>query len=286
MINLNPVYPDLKGKVAVVTGAGSGIGRAVAKELARQNMYIAILDIHEGGLQETFNEILLELGNSRDYKLAAYFLCDVANEKQVAKTFAEIVKLTHTIDTVVNNAGIVPKESLAMADVTIELWDKIMAVNTTGYFLVTKYAEQAFIKQAKMSQDGKYESGSLVYVCSNAGILGSAKNIYGISNAARINMMRQAALEMAPYGIRANAVIPGDVLEGSGIWDKAYLGQRAEAKNMSVEEAKKYYETRAPLGKKATAEQVAKMVCFLASLYNSGNTTGQILRCDGGQLMT
>ena len=116
--------------------------------------------------------------------------------------------------------------------------------------------------------------------------LKSKKNIYGISNTARIGLMRQAALEMGDYGVRSNAVIPGDILQGSGIWDKEYLSQRARARGMSIEETKKYYETRSPLGKKATVEQVSKIVAELIPPDGPfENTTGQIIRCDGGQIM-
>ena len=214
-----------------------------------------------------------------------YFLCDVTSEEQVADVFNKIRK-SGSINIVVNNAGIVPKESYAMANVPIELWDNVMDINVKGYFLITKYAEKAFISQAEEREDKKYISGSLIYICSNAGIFGSKKNIYGISNAARICIMRQAALEMGTYGIRSNAIIPGDILEGSGIWDNKYLAQRAKAKGISISETKKYYEERATLGKKATVEQVAKIAAALVSPIGPfENTTGQIIRCDGGQIM-
>lgn len=278
-----PIYQDLSGRTAIVTGAGSGIGRAIAVELARQNMYVLMLDISEEGLKQSLG-LAQRVARTSDW--VSCNRCDVTSEEQVKSAFDFVREKYTDIDVVVNNAGIAPKESYIIADVSSGLWDKIMGVNVKGYAFMTKYAEQMFRAQAEKSEDKRYESGSLVYICSNSGVLGSAGNIYGISNTARIGIMRQAALEMALYGVRANAVIPGDVLEGSQIWDEAYLAQRAKARGMSIEAARQYYKTRAPLGKEATAEQVAKMVIALASLTGPfENTTGQILRCDGGQVM-
>lgn len=257
---MDPIYPDLKGKVAVVTGAGSGIGRQIAISLSEQGCKVIMLDLNEEGLKET------QKTTNSDY-----YICNVADENNVKEIFDKLDK----VDIVVNNAGIALKESYLIADVPLDLWNKIMTVNVTGYFLITKYAEKKFIKQ---------QSGSIIFTCSNAGILGSAANIYGISNSARIGLVKQTALEMAKYGVRSNGVIPGDILEGSGIWDEDYLEQRAEAKGMTVEEAKKYYENRAPLKGKATSKQLANLVLFLAS-NASENTTGQILKADGGQVM-
>jgi len=270
---------NLKNKIAIVTGAGSGIGRAISIEIAKLKMHLCMLDISKENLDKTYEII-------KDKKAKSEcFLCDVSDEKEVLTTFNKIEKLG-TILVAVNNAGIAPRESYAMAEVPIGLWDKIMDVNLKGYFLITKYAEKYFISQAEKNKNKKYNHGSLVYICSNAGVFGSKKNIYGISNTARIGLMRQAALEMGDYGVRSNAVIPGDILQGSGIWDKEYLSQRARARGMSIEETKKYYETRSPLGKKATVEQVAKIIATLIPPDGPfENTTGQIIRCDGGQIM-
>jgi NAD(P)-dependent dehydrogenase (short-subunit alcohol dehydrogenase family) len=270
---------SLENKIAIVTGAGSGVGRSIAFELSKLKMHLCLLDISKDGMDDTSKKVVEE-GSRADS-----FLCDVSNEKEVSSVFDKIKELG-TIYIAVNNAGIVPRESYAMAEAPIGLWDKIMDVNVRGYFLITKYAERYFINMAENSKDKKYYCGSLLYICSNAGVFGSKKNIYGISNAARICMMRQAALEMGDYGVRANAVIPGDILEGSGIWDREYLSQRARARGMGIEETKRYYQTRAPLGKKATVEQVARIVAALAPPDGPfENTTGQIIRCDGGQIM-
>ncbi|MBN2072370.1 MAG: SDR family oxidoreductase [Actinobacteria bacterium] len=276
---MNTGYNSLHNKIAIVTGAGSGVGRAIALKLAELKIHVCMLDISKEKMEET-SGIISRAGNNSDC-----FLCDVSNEEDVSTVFDKIEKMGE-IYSAVNNAGIAPQESYSIADAPVELWDRIMEINVKGYFLVTKYAEKYFIRKSGMSENKRYGQGSIVYVCSNSGIFGSKKNIYGISNASRICMMRQAALEMGDYGVRANAVIPGDILEGSGIWDEKYLAQRASAKGLSIEETKKYYETRAPLGMKATAEQVAKIV---AALIPAGgifeNTTGQIIRCDGGQIM-
>jgi 3-oxoacyl-[acyl-carrier protein] reductase len=270
----------LENKIAIITGSGSGVGKATALRLAGFKMHICLLDIAEEGIRKTAEEIK-DLGAKADT-----FLCDVSKEEDVSGVFKKIEKLKNNIVVAVNNAGIAPGESYAIADAPTRLWDKIMEVNVRGYFLITKFAEKYFIKQAEKAKVKKYYPGSLVYVCSNAGVFGSKKNIYGISNAARICMMRQAAMEMGDFGVRANAVIPGDILEGSGIWNEDYLAQRAEAKGLSIADTKKYYETRAPLGKKATVEQVSSIIAAL--IPHDGpfeNTTGQILRCDGGQIM-
>jgi len=268
-----------ENKVAIITGSGSGVGRAIALKLAGLRMRICLLDISEKAIKETAS-MAKDLGAE-----AECFLCDVSKEEEVSRVFTEIADLGD-IMVAVNNAGIAPGESYAMADAPSSLWDKLMEVNVKGYFLITKYAEKYFIDKARDSKDKKYYEGSLIYICSNAGVFGSKMNIYGITNAARICMMRQAALEMGDYGVRANAVIPGDILEGSGIWDEDYIAQRAKAKGLSIEDTIKYYQTRAPLGKKATADQVAGIVAALVPHHGPfENTTGQILRCDGGQIM-
>jgi meso-butanediol dehydrogenase / (S,S)-butanediol dehydrogenase / diacetyl reductase len=270
---------NLKNKLAIVTGSGSGVGKAIALKLAELKMHICLLDISEKKIQET-SSMVKRLGAE-----AGCFFCDVSKEEDVSNVFKKVTKLG-TIMVVVNNAGIAPRDSYTMADVPLSLWDRLMEVNVKGYFLITKYTEKYFIKLAKLNKNKKYHDGCLIYICSNSGIFGSKMNIYGITNAARICMMRQAALEMGDYGVRANAVIPGDILEGSGIWDEDYLAQRAKAKGLSIAETKKYYETRAPLGKKATVDQVADIVAALVPLDGPfKNTTGQILRCDGGQIM-
>ncbi|HLC97099.1 MAG TPA: SDR family oxidoreductase [Candidatus Nanoarchaeia archaeon] len=271
------VYADLAGKTAVVTGAGSCIGRAIAYELGmRQKMFVAVLDIMEASGRET-EETIKRNGGS-----AQFYSCDVKDEGNVRAIFDNL-RQGRTVETVVNNAGIALKESMPIARLDVAQFRKLLDVNVIGYALVSKYAAQAFIEQAG---DHHFLDGSLIYICSNSGIVGSANNPYGVTNGARLTLMREMAAELGSMGVRSNAVAPGNVVQGSGLWAGGYLDSRAATKKMTAEAATAAYEHRGLLPMiQATPEQVAEIVAVLASPNGPfKRTTSKVFSADGGEL--
>lgn len=258
----------LQDRMALVTGAAQGLGAALALRLAREGAHVVLADLKVEAAQATATSIAAETGR-RTLALA----CDVTKEDQVAAMVRATVETFGRLDILVANAGIVFSGGLDTFDV--EKWRTVIEVNLIGYFLCAKHAAIQ-MKQQK--------SGAIIQINSKSGKKGGFKNsAYAASKFGGIGLTQSLALEMADFGVRVNAVCPGNLLD-SPLWKESLFKQYAANRGISEEEVYKLYVDQVPMKRPCTYEDVANVVVFLAS-DQSGYMTGQAVNVTGGQEM-
>jgi NAD(P)-dependent dehydrogenase (short-subunit alcohol dehydrogenase family) len=256
---------ELAGQVAIVTGAGRGIGRATALELADMGADIVVAEVDTAGARTTEQAV-----RARGRRVLVV-QTDVTKRADLAalaeRTRAEFGR----IDVLVNNAGIY--RAAATPDVTEEHWDTVMDVNAKAVF---------FASQAVLPAMQAQKRGAIVSVSSMAGKIGSRTNLpYNASKAAVISLTKSLALAHAADGIRVNCVCPGFV--ETDMWAMVARDQGALL-GLSAEEFTSQRRRQVPLGRMERPEDVARVIGFLAS-ERAGYMTGQALSVDGGLVM-
>lgn len=250
---------SLEGKRALITGGASGIGRATALLFAREGAAVAVADRDEEGGQETVERIRKEGGR------AIFVPCDVTIEADCRRAVQTTVEELGGLDILFNNAGIIRRATVL--ELSEEDWDRVMAVNIKGIFLMSKYAIPI------MAAGG---GGVIINTASGWGLKGGRHAVaYCASKAAVVNMTRAMALDHGAQNIRVNCVCPGDT-------DTPML--RDEARQLGEPEERFLAEAASrPLQRVGTPEEVAQAVLFLASDAASF-VTGAALVVDGGGL--
>lgn len=262
---------ELNGKTAVITGAGSGLGRSIAIGIARAGASVVIADINKEEATQT-----CELINKEMPEVSAMaVLCDVTNEADVEKAFATVKESFDSFDVLVNAAGVAPAG--ALVDMPVDKWRFALEVNLTGYFLMAKHAARLMIEQGT--------GGSIINLSSKSGLDASKNNTpYNATKAGELHMARGWAMELGRHNIRVNSVCPGNVFEGSKIWNPEYIKVCAKKHGIKPEEVIPYYVSKTILNKEIKGQDVADAVVFLAS-DKSRMITGQTLVVDAGQVM-
>ncbi len=263
-----PPEKELARRVALVTGGAGGIGRAVARRLAREGAHVVVADLDGAGAARVAEEIVKETGPARALGVAM----DVTAEAAVEAGVRAAVEAYGGLDILVSNAGIAhsaPLDRMALGD-----WERSFAVNATGHFLVTRAALRVLKAQGL--------GGSLVFVATK-NVMAPGKDFaaYSAAKAAEAQLAKVAAIEGGPHGIRANIVNPDAVFRESGLWSEDVRRERARAQGIAVGELEAFYRTRNLLGVSVLPEDVAEAVLFLAS-DRSAKTTGCTLTVDGG----
>ena len=267
-LTLRPPDRELAGRVALVTGAASGIGRAIARRLAQEGAHIVIADINLAGAQE----VAADLVKTHGLKRAVAVACNVTSEAEVSAAFALACREYGGVDIVVNNAGIAT--SAPIEDTTLADWNRNMDILATGYFLVAREAFRVLKQQGR--------GGSIVFICSkNSVYAGRNASAYSAAKAAELHLARCLAEEGGASGIRVNSVLPDAVLQGSGIWSSRWREERARNYGIRPEELEAYYAARTTLKVNVFPEDVAEAVLFFAS-DRALKTTGAMLTVDGG----
>jgi len=248
----------LEGRVVVVTGGTSGIGKATAIAAAREGAIVAICGRNEEEGKKIVAEIKAKGGKAEFYKL------DVTNEEKVKEVFNRIAMELGDIYGLVNNAGI-EGENKPTHELTLEEWNKVMNVNVTGVFLCTKYAVPYMMKNKK---------GSIVNIASIYGIISAPDNppLHASKGAVRI-MTKTDALLYAKYNIRVNCVSPGFI-------DTPMLERFAESTGNKEATYEKLAKS-VPLGRLGRPEEIASVIIFLLS-DDSSFMTGSEVVVDGG----
>lgn len=245
------------GKVALVSGAGSGIGRAAALLFAAEGAVVGIIDIDPAGGGQT-----LEMINSHGGE-AALLPVDVTSAADVSRVIEKIESEYGRIDVLFNNAGI--ELSRPLHQTSEQEWDRVLAVNLKGMFLLSKPVLPIMMGQ---------KNGAIVNTSSISGILGwPAYAAYSTSKGGVIQLTRQMAVDYAPYNIRVNCICPGTTLTP--------LIERLFELEEDPETVKKVIAARHPLGRFAQPEEIAQAVLFLAS-EEASFITGAVLPVDGG----
>jgi rhamnulose-1-phosphate aldolase/alcohol dehydrogenase len=263
-LRMRPPAPPLSGRVALVTGAGSGIGRATAERLARSGACVVVVDLDRARAEK----VAAEIGVERACAVEA----DVSDEARVDAAFAAAAVRFGGVDIVVNNAGFAT--AAALVDTTVDDWDRLHDVLARGSFLVSRAAARMMI-----SQGG---GGDIVYVVSKNAIVAGPGNVaYSAAKADQAHQVRLLAAELGPHGIRVNGINPDGVVEGSGIFDGAWREQRAAAYGVAPDELGRFYASRTLLGAEVTPEHVAEAVLVLTS-GSLARTTGLVIPVDGG----
>jgi 3-oxoacyl-[acyl-carrier protein] reductase len=246
---------QLKGKTAVITGSGRGLGKAYALKLAQMGANIVLNDIPSADwLDETADE----------FKAAGYPVAvtkgDVRNPEDVKKMVKTAVDTFGSLDILVNNAGITRDKPMAM--MSEEDWDLVLDINLKGAFLCTKAAAKVMIRQ---------RTGKIINIASVAGVMGNAGQAnYSASKAGLIGLTKTTAKEFASRGVTCNAVAPGVI--------------KSKMTDVLPEKVKENYLNNIPLSRFGTPEDVANVIGFLAS-SDSDYVTGQVIHIDGGLVM-
>ncbi len=245
----------LRGKIAVITGAGRGIGRAIALQFAEYGAKL-VLNYRNSFLQvEELLQTISGLGGE-----AIAVKADVSREEEAKYLIDEAVKKYEKIDILVNNAGI-NKDNLLMR-MTEEEFDAVMDINLKGTFFCMKHASKIMLKQ---------QYGKIINISSVVGLTGNIGQVnYAASKAGVIGMTKSAARELARKGITVNAVAPGFI--------------KTDMTDSLPDKVKEASIAAIPMGRFGDASEVAGAVCFLAS-EASNYITGQVLCVDGGMVM-
>jgi NAD(P)-dependent dehydrogenase (short-subunit alcohol dehydrogenase family) len=256
---------ELEQQVAIITGAGRGIGRATALELARMGADIVVAELDRAGAERTAGEVR-GLG-----RRALAVVTDVTSRKDLAAMAAQARAELGRIDILVNNAGIY--RAAATLDVTEEHWDAIMNINAKAVFFATQAVLPTMIAQQR---------GAIVSLASMAGKIGSRTNLpYNVSKAAVISMTKSLALAHAADGIRVNCVCPGFV--ETDMW-AAVAREQSALLGQTPEQFTAQRRAQVPLGRMERPEDVANVIAFLAS-PRAEYMTGQAVSVDGGLVM-
>jgi rhamnulose-1-phosphate aldolase/alcohol dehydrogenase len=267
-LTLLPKEKELASKIAFITGAASGIGRAVAERFAEEGAHVVVTDVDLASAEEVAASIVTKHGLRR----AMAIRLDVAEEQDVERAFAETVRAYGGVDVVVSNAGISSFGSLDVLPVAD--WDRSFAVNARGHFLVARAAMRILKQQAL--------GGSIVFNASkNVTAPGKEFGAYSVSKAAEAQLCRIVALEGGEFGIRANMLNPDAIFGGSRFWSEEMRGMRAQAYGVDAAKLPDFYRNRTLLKVEVTAEDVAEAALFLAG-PRSAKTTGAMLPVDGG----
>jgi meso-butanediol dehydrogenase/(S,S)-butanediol dehydrogenase/diacetyl reductase len=263
------------GKVALITGAASGIGAATARRLAREGARVVIADINEAGAKQVAEDI------GRAGGIAMAVRADVSDPREVEAMIARAVEAFGRLDILHNNATLV--EVGQIAHLTFEGWNRTLAVNLTGTFLGMKQALPVMRGQG---------GGAIVNTASISGLAGDyGLAAYNAAKAGVVNLTRTAALEFARYRIRVNCICPGGIetpLLGSLLGDNEpvphWIPARAGRATLNAEQRQRFrarLEKAHPLGRLGSPDEIAAVACFLAS-DDASFITGAAIVADGG----
>ncbi len=275
------MYPELKGKVAIITGAGraAGLGAAMARRLAAEGCRIVIADIGQSAGPETPPEAI---GASAEMNAmvdeiraqggeATAIACNVLEEDQVEALIERSVAHFGRLDILVNNAGIgyimKPIVEMATSD-----WDAVLGVNLRGVFLCTRAAARQMIRQG--------HGGRIINIASQAAKSGFPFAAgYCSSKHGLVGLTRVAAIELGQHGINVNAICPNHVTTGLGAWQNEYF---SKALGMGLEEYMAAMKNRIPLGRPGLQDDTAKACAFLCS-DQASYITGESMNVSGGE---
>ncbi|MFK7981245.1 MAG: bifunctional aldolase/short-chain dehydrogenase [Saprospiraceae bacterium] len=258
-----PKEKPLSRKVAIITGAGGGIGKAIADKLAEEGANVVLTDIAEERLKAAHSTY------KRD--VATYATCDVTNSHSVEEAYEKACLEFGGVDIIIHSAGLAISKSLA--DTTLKDWDLLQDVLVKGQFNMAKEGTDILRKQGF--------GGDIIHIASKNGLVAGKNNVgYGTAKAAQQHMTRLLAAELGPEKIRVNTVNPDGVIIGSKIWEGTWAEGRAKANGITVEELPAFYAKRNLMNEIIRPDDIANAVFALTAILDK--STGNIINVDGG----
>lgn len=258
-----PKEQPLSRKVAIVTGAGGGIGKAIADKLVAEGANVVLTDISEQSLEEA------EKTFKKDQ--VSTVVCDVTDENSIKRAFDKACLSFGGIDVIIHSAGLAISKSLE--DTTLKDWEILQNILVKGQFLMAQQGVKILKKQGL--------GGNIVNIASKNGLVAGPNNVgYGTAKAAQLHMTRLLAAELGSDKIRVNTVNPDGVIVGSKIWQGAWAEGRAKAYGISVDELPSHYAKRNLLNEIIYPQDIANAA--FALIANLDKSTGNIINVDGG----